>query len=69
MGDIGPAQQRYDVLPTEPLTVEDADALTVPARSTVPSPEPGPMPRPEPTPDPEPRPDPGPDPTPLPRET
>lgn len=69
MGDIGPAQQRYDVLPGEPFTAEDADAWTVPPRLTVPSPEPGPMPRPEPTPNPEPTPHPGPDPSPLPRDT
>ena len=73
MGNIGPARQRYDVLPVGDFGLEDAPRL-VPARRaaamTVPSPEPMPAPHPQPTPEPvpnpEPSPVPGPDPGPTP---
>ena len=72
MGDIGPAQQRLDVLPGEPFGVADADAWTtetIPARLTVPpppSPIPPPQPGPVPGPPPPPGPGPGPGPEPVP---
>jgi hypothetical protein len=59
MGDIGPARQRYDVLPGESFGIADADAWTVPPGATVPAP-------PEPTPTPDPGPYPSPDPVPHP---
>jgi hypothetical protein len=63
MGDIGPTQQRYDVLPGGSFGIEDADAWTVPPQATVPMPpEPGPAPTPEPGPYPGPEPVPNPEP-------
>ena len=56
MGDIGPEQRRFEVLP--------ADARVRPHRATVPEPEPIPVPGPEPTPDPGPTPVPEPVPQP-----
>lgn len=53
MGDIGPAQRRYEVLPERR-----------PLRMSVPQPHPTPLPEPEPVPDPAPVPDPGPVPQP-----
>lgn len=53
MGDIGPAQRRYEVLPERQ-----------PLRMSVPQPHPTPLPEPEPVPDPAPVPDPGPVPQP-----
>ena len=60
MGDIGPVQGRYEVLPGESFGIDDADAWTVPAELTVPSPEPTPTPDPGPSPGPEPGPNPDP---------
>jgi hypothetical protein len=56
MGNIGPSQKRFDVLPVPALGLENADRWTVPARITVPSPGPMPVPHPEPTPTPDPGP-------------
>ena len=71
MGDIGPSQQHFDVLPVPALDLGNADEWTVPARGTVPRPDPMPVPHPEPVPepipDPGPQPDPTPDPAPIPR--
>lgn len=67
MGNIGPAQQRYDVLPVPAFGVEDADFWTAESRMTVPAPEPMPVPTPEPIP--EPSPIPGPSPVPVPDPT
>ena len=64
MGDIGPQQQHYEVLPGASYGIEDADRWTVPP--PMPVPDPMPMPEPSPIPDPGPTPDPGPDPAPLP---
>jgi hypothetical protein len=64
MGDIGPARQRYEVLPVPAFGLEHADMWTVPPRMTVPSPEPMPVPHPEPTPEPVPGPGPVPAPDP-----
>ena len=68
MGDIGPARQRYDVLPVPPLRVPEEFLLPA---DTVPSPQPMPVPHPEPVPEPIPdpgsQPDPAPDPAPIPR--
>ena len=48
MGDIGPARQRFDVLPAARLRGRRRRLWTAPARMTVPSPEPMPAPHPEP---------------------
>jgi hypothetical protein len=72
VGDIGPQQQHYEVLPVPAFTAEDADRWTVPPPLPMPEPmptprpEPIPAPEPSPIPDPGPTPDPGPDPAPLP---
>jgi outer membrane biosynthesis protein TonB len=77
VGDIGPQQQHYDVLPVPAYGLEDADAwihtMTVPPPPMPepmppPEPMPAPIPGPEPSPIPEPGPTPGPapDPAPLP---
>jgi hypothetical protein len=66
MGNIGPARQRYEVLPVPAFGPAEADTWTVPARMTVPSPEPMPVPHPEPTPEPVPGPGPSPQPDPPP---
>jgi hypothetical protein len=56
MGDIGPIQQQYEVLPGEQFGIDDAADWTVPAPEPgpIPAPEPGPFPAPEPLPHPEP---------------
>ena len=54
MGDIGPVQQQYDVLPGESFGVDNADAWTVPSPDPAPTPDPGPSPGPEPIPSPDP---------------
>jgi hypothetical protein len=64
MGDIGPQQQHFEVLPIPAYGIEDADRWTVPP--PLPVPDPMPLPEPTPIPDPGPTPDPGPDPAPLP---
>jgi hypothetical protein len=56
MGDIGPSQGHYEVLPGARFGIEEADRWTVP-----PTPNPEPIPKPEPG-----GPEPGPDPAPLP---
>jgi hypothetical protein len=66
MGDIGPAQERFDVLPGVAYGPDDADVWTVPVRATVPPPQPMPVPEPGPGPDPLPHPDPSPNPDPVP---
>jgi hypothetical protein len=50
MGDIGPIQQRYEVLPGVSATVPSPEPMPVPQPEPVP--EPSPVPAPEPTPQP-----------------
>ncbi|MDT4916344.1 MAG: hypothetical protein QOI15_2848 [Pseudonocardiales bacterium] len=65
MGDIGPTQQQYEVLPGASFGIDDADAWTVAPRATMPEP-PSPVPTPYPNPEPDPGPYPAPDPLPHP---
>jgi hypothetical protein len=76
MGNIGPARQRFDVLPIPEFGIDDADrwslaprpprpTMTVPSPQPMPAPHPQPMPEPVPMPDPAPLPDPGPGPSPT----